>query len=368
VIEMGTEHRDIVVIGAGQAGLALGHHLAAQGRDFVVLEAASRVGEAWRSRWDSLRLFTTARYSALPGMRFPAPEDSFPTKAEMADYLEHYAARFALPVRLDTRVARVERHGERYSLDLGGRRVTAGHVVVATGPFQHPARPAFAGGLGRDIAQLHSRDYRAPGQLPDGDVLVVGAGNSGAEIAVELARSGRRVWLAGRDTGHIPQALVNSAVFSWAGRHLFTTERWVGRRLQRTLAGRGDPLVRLTAARIREAGVIRVPRTTGVAGGRPRLADGRTLDVAAVVWATGYRPDFRWLSVPGIRFREDGYPAQERGAVVGEQGLHVLGMPFQPALLSATIRGVDIDARHVAARIHPALATRGEDASLRRAS
>ncbi|HJQ66325.1 MAG TPA: NAD(P)/FAD-dependent oxidoreductase, partial [Gemmatimonadales bacterium] len=195
---------DVIVVGAGQAGLSVGYHLARLGISFVILEAHARVGDSWRTRWDSLRLFTPARFDGLDGKRFPAPPTSFPTKDQMADYLESYAAHFRLPVRTGVRVERLSRNGERYVLLAGGRRLEADHVVVAMASYQRPRVPAFAGQLDPRIFQMHSLEYRRPAQLPPGDVLVVGAANSGAEIGLDLARAGRRVWVSGRNPGEIP--------------------------------------------------------------------------------------------------------------------------------------------------------------------
>ena len=200
----GTEKVQTVVIGGGQAGLSTGYHLARRGLPFVILEANPRIGDPWRKRWDSLRLFTPARYDGIAGMPFPAPPHSFPTKDEMADYLERYAARFALPIRLGTGVDRLSREGDRYIVQAGARRFEAEHVVVAMATFQRPRVPPFAPELDPAIAQLHSSEYRNLSQLREGPVLVVGAGNSGSEIALESARGGRPTWLVGRDTGHIP--------------------------------------------------------------------------------------------------------------------------------------------------------------------
>jgi putative flavoprotein involved in K+ transport len=345
-----SEHRfDTVVIGGGQAGLAVGYHLAHQERDFVILDAASRVGDAWRSRWDSLRLFTPARYSGLPGMPFPAPDGYFPTKDEMADYLQRYAARFALPVRLGVRVDALTREEGRYLLSVGDDRLAADHVVVATGPFQHPHVPAFASELDPQIVQLHSSEYRNPDQLQEGDVLVVGAGNSGAEIALELAAT-RRTYLSGRATGRIPLRLGRG--FWWFLSNVLTVDTPLGRKARKAALGRGTPLIRLRPKDVVAAGVERVPRTTGVRDGQPVLADERVLGVANVLWCTGFAPDFRWIALPVVG--EDGYPVHYRGVVEGEPGLYVVGLQFLYALTSSLIGGVGRDAayvcEHIAAR------------------
>jgi putative flavoprotein involved in K+ transport len=341
-----SEHElDTVVAGGGQAGLAMGYYLSRQHRDFVILDAAGRVGDTWRNRWDSLRLFTPAFHSGLPGMPFPAPGRSFPTKDQTADYLEAYASRFQLPVRLGQRVQSLSPHDGGYLLRAGDERYTAEQVVVATGPYHHPHIPEFAAALDPTIIQLHSSQYRNPDRLPAGDVLVVGAGNSGAEIAVELAAT-RRTHLSGPDVGHVPIWLIHNRFSLWLADHLLTTDTSLGRRMRATRRRRGDPLVRLRPADILAAGVQRVPRVDGVVDGTPRLTDGRLLEVAVVVWATGYRPDFGWIDLP--IFDDAGNPTHHRGVVAAAPGLYFLGLPFQYSSTSDHVGGVGRDARHIA--------------------
>jgi putative flavoprotein involved in K+ transport len=329
----------------------MGYYLTEQERDFIILDASERVGDSWRNRWDSLRLFTPARYDSLPGMAFPASDGYYPTKDEMADYLEAYADRFDLPVHLDTSVKTLTRNGNRYLLETDSQRFFAANVVVATGAFHTPTIPAFAEDLNPAITQLHSSSYQRPTQLPDGDVLVVGTGNSGAEIAVELAATSRHTWLSGRDVGSIPLLkLFDSRVFwviSWLSSTVFTVDTWLGRILKQRLQNGGDPRVRFTATDIREAEIEWVPRTEGVADGTPRLTDGRVLDVDAVVWATGFRPDYSWIELPGVTYDEDGYPIHHRGVIDGAPGLYVVGLPYQYTLIP-TISGIAIDASYIA--------------------
>jgi putative flavoprotein involved in K+ transport len=341
-----SEHQfDTIVVGGGQAGLAMGYFLATQHRDFVILDAAGRVGDSWRNRWDSLRLFTPAFHSGLPGMPFPAPGNSFPTKDQVADYLEAYAGKFQLPMRLGRRVQSLTRHDDGYLLRVGNERCTAEHVVVATGPYRHPHIPGFAAGLDPNIAQLHSSDYRNPGQLPEGDVLVVGAGNSGAEIAVDLAAT-RRTYLSGPDTGHAPIWLIHNRLSLWLADHLLTVDTRLGRKMRDARRLRGDPLVRLKPRDILAAGVQRLPRVGDVADGKPRLADGRLLELTVVVWATGYRLDFGWIDLP--IFDDAGDPTHHRGVVAAAPGLYFLGLPFQHTPTSDHVGGVGRDARHIA--------------------
>jgi putative flavoprotein involved in K+ transport len=339
---------DVAVIGGGQAGLAMGHQLARRGRDAVILDAHQRVGESWRERWDSLVLFTEARFAGLPGMPFPGPARAHPTKDQVADYLAGYAERFRLPVQGGVRVDRVLRHRAGFELRFGPDRLLARAVVLATGAHQRPVVPALAGRLDTALVQLHSSGYRAPGQLPRGPVLVVGAGNSGAEIALELARAGRRTTLAGPDTGALPTRLLGRTYW-WLVHDVLTLDRRVGRRVLSRFRGGGSPLIRTTPALLAQAGVERVGRITDVRGGRP-VPDGRgPLDVASVVWCTGFAPDFGLLDLP-LRFA-DGYPVHQRGVVAGQPGLYLLGTPLLYALTSSFLGGVGRDAAYLADRI-----------------
>ncbi|MGH3087113.1 MAG: flavin-containing monooxygenase [Rubrobacteraceae bacterium] len=351
------ERFDTIVVGGGQAGLAMGYYLAKQDRDFVVLDAGERIGDVWRNRWDSLRLFTPAALSGLPGMPFPFPGGYFPTKEETADYLEEYAAKFGLPTRLGRRVDSLRCDGDGYLLGVGSERYLAANVVVATGPYHAPRVPDFAARLDPSINQLHSSAYRSPDRLPEGDALVVGAGNSGAEISLELATT-RKTRLSGRDTGNVPggvreKRLPGHILLGWltgwwiVGR--LTVDTRLGRKGRAFERGRGAPLVRFSPTDLIKAGVERVPRVEGVVDGKPLLADGRALEVACVVWATGFRPDFGWIEPPV--FGEDGYPLQYRGAVDAAPGLYFLGLPFQHTFLSATVGGVGEDARHIAGHL-----------------
>ena len=342
------QHFDTVVIGGGQAGLAMGYFLARQNRDFVILDAGGRVGETWRNRWDSLRLFTPAFHNGLPGMPFPAPGSYFPTKDETADYLEAYARKFDLPLRLRRRVESLSRHDGGYLVSTGDERYAAEHVVVATGPYQHPKIPHFAAELNPAIIQLHSSAYRNPNQLPEADVLVVGAGNSGAEISVDLAAT-RHTYLSGRDAGYIPVALIHNRFSLWLADRVLTTDSMLGRKMSEAHRDRGAPLVRLKPKEIASAGVELVPRVGGVVDGKPRLADGRILDVAVVVWATGFRLDFGWIKLP--IFDDGGYPIHHRGVVDAAPGLYFLGLPFQYTPTSEHVGGVGKDAQYISEHI-----------------
>lgn len=341
----------VVVIGGGQAGLSVGYHLARRKIPFVILDAGERVGDSWRRRWDSLRLFTPAQFDGLDGMPFPAPAGSFPTKDLMADYLASYTRRFRLPVRNRMKVDSLSREGGRYRIAAGGARFEADHVVVAMANFQAPCVPAFGRDLDPRIVQLHAGDYRNPSQLGDGPTLVVGAGNSGAEISLELART-HKIWLSGRDVGEVPfridgfwgRHVQSRAVLRLGFHHLLTADTPMGRK-QRA-AHRPAPLIRAKTADLVAAGVERTPRTIGVRNGRPQLEDGRELEAANVVWCTGFRPDFSWIRLPV--FAEPGAPSHRRGVVGTEPGLYFVGLHFLYAMSSTMVHGVGRDARYVA--------------------
>ena len=350
----GAERFETMIIGGGQAGLAAGYHLAKRGVPSVILDAGERIGDSWRTRWDSLRLFTPAHFDGLPGMRFPAPKWTFPTKDEFADYLQAYAARFDLPVRTGVSVNGLRRDGDRYVVTSGERRFEADRVVVATGAFRIPKVPGFAFDLDPGIVQLHSSEYRNPGQLASGEVLVAGLGNSGAEISFEVARA-YPTWLSGKEHGQIPvkwgPAAARTAfrVFRFIHHHVITRKTPIGRRLAPKIETTPAPLIRVKTKDLMRLGVRRVPRVAGARDGLPLLDDGRLLEVSNVIWCTGFRQDFRWIDLPV--FGEDGQPLHDRGVVRSEPGLYFLGLIFQYASSSDVITGVGRDAKYIAKHI-----------------
>jgi putative flavoprotein involved in K+ transport len=351
------ERLDVIVIGAGQAGLAIGYHLARLGLRFSILDAGDRVGDSWRQRWNSLRLFTPAKFDALPGMRFPAPPDAFPTKDQMADYLEAYAARFALPVRTGVRVERLFRRDNRYVVKAGSLELEADHVVVAMSSYQRGRVPEFARALDPAIRQLHSSEYQDLGQLQPGPVLIAGAGNSGSEIALETARAGHTTLMAGRDVGQVPFRIAG-----WLGRtilarlvlrlifhRVLTVRTPMGRKLRPKFISQGGPLIRVQPRDLQDASVTRVPRVKGIEGGRPLLEDGRVLDVANVIWCTGYQPSHTWIDLP--IWDADGRPRHEAGVALDQSGLYFVGLNFLYAVSSTMIHGVSRDAARIAKTI-----------------
>jgi len=351
------ERTEVIVIGGGQSGLSVGYHLKREGIPFVVLDAQARVGDVWRQRWDSLHLFSPACFDGLDGMRFPGDPFRFPTKDEMADYLEAYAAHFQLPVRTQMRVERVRRVGDRYVVSASGHDFEAPHVVVAMSSYQKPRVPAFASQLDPAITQLHSVEYRRPAQLPPGDVLIVGAANSGAEIAIDLVRAGHRVWVSGRSVGEVPFPVRNPLVrrtivpvlFRVIFHRVLTVDTPMGRKARPNFVTRGTPLIRTRSGDLKAAGVVRVARVEGVRDGRPVLADGTPLDVKSVIWCTGFGLDSSWIE-PRV-FDDHGEPIQARGVVRDEPGLYFVGTEFLYSPSSAMIHGVGRDAQRVAQTI-----------------
>ena len=341
-----------IVIGGGQSGLVAGYHLKKRNLPFVILDANDHVGDAWRNRWDSLRLFTPARYINLPGMGYPGRGDSFPTKEQIANYLEIYAKRFDLPVRNGMRVTRLHKKADAFMVHAGGQRFEAENVVVAMSNYQVPHVPEFSRDLRPDILQVHSHEYRNPSQLQPGRVLVVGAGNSGADIAMEVARHNTTL-LSGSESGHIPWPIesffarnVLFRAIRFIGHHLLTVSTPIGRKVRSKMLAQAAPLVRVKPKDIAAAGIERVPRVMGVRGGKPLLENGRILDVQNVVWCTGFHPGFSWIDLPV--FDETGKPRHHRGVAEQVLGLYFLGLHFLYAMSSATLIGIDRDAAYIA--------------------
>jgi putative flavoprotein involved in K+ transport len=354
-----TQHIETVIIGAGQAGLATGYHLQRRERPFVILDSESRVGDGWRQQWDSLRLFSPAWADALPGTPFPAAAWSMPTKDEFADYLEAYAAEHRLPVRLGTRVARLapaDRGASGYVVTTDSGQISADNVVIATGTFgRTPLIPDFADQLDPGIVQLHSSEYRRPGDLPPGPVLVVGASHSGCDIAYEVAETHPTV-LAGRDTGQIPVSFTSpllKVVFPtmlFAFGHVLTRRTPLGRKKLEHFRFNGGPRLRVQTMDLADRGVDWVKdRVTGVEDGKPVVGHRGAIDVRTVIWCTGFRQQYGWVDLDV--FDERGWPRELGGVVDEAPGLYFMGLGFQSSARSMLIHGAGYDAAHVAKQI-----------------
>jgi putative flavoprotein involved in K+ transport len=345
---------DTIVIGGGQAGLAVGYQLSRRGVPFVIIDANERTGDSWRNRWDSLRLFTPHMVTRLPGMRHPEKGWNFATKDELADFLETYAEHFELPIRHGMRVERLFRNGERFIVTTSDSEMRADNVIVAMSSWQKPKIPVFASELDPRIVQLHVAEYKNPSQIRRGDVLVVGAGNSGAEVAMELSTS-HRVLLSGPSTGSVPfrpENLSGRILMPFVGfvilHRVLSLATPMGRKARTKLMAKGEPLMRTKPKDLLAVGVEWVPRTVGVEQGYARLEDGRVPKVDNVVWCTGFEPGLDWIDLPVF---EDGRVVHDRGVVDAVPGLFFVGQKYLYAPSSSTLLGVDRDARYVVDRV-----------------
>jgi len=345
------ERTDTRVIGGGQAGLAVGYHLSRAGVPFLIVDGNERTGDSWRHRWDSLKLFTPNRFNSLPGLQIPGEDWGFPTKDELADYLESYASHFELPIRHGVKVDQLTRADGAFVAIAGDREFHANRVVVAMASYQKPRLPEFAAELDSGIVQLHVADYKNPGQLQDGDVLVVGLGNSGAEISMDLARD-HHVRLSGEPSAvqpFRPERLSGRILMPFVGpvllNRVLTTSNPLGRKVHSKMLHKAMPLLRVKPKDLVAAGVERVGRVTGVVDGYPSLDDGSVLDVANVVWCTGFEPGFSWIDLPV--FDDEGHVVHERGVVDAVPGVYFVGLKFLYSVLSDTLHAADRDAGHV---------------------
>jgi putative flavoprotein involved in K+ transport len=359
-VEPAEQHRKrfgTVIIGAGQTGLATAYFLGRAGVPCVVLDEHARVGDQWRRRYDSLLLNSPAQYDGLPGRPFPAPKWSYPTGADMADHLERYADDMGIDVRSGVRVSAVEQQADgTWLIATSGGELAAENVVMACGAEHQPKVPDIAGELDPGIRQLHSSGYRNPGQLLPGPVLVVGAAQSGADIALEIVRAGHETWLSGRAMPEIPVPFGSRRmrralpVLWFLANHVLTTGTPIGRRMQPEIRKGGTPLLRYKRADLAAAGVhLTEARTVGADDGRPVLDDGTVLDVANVVWCTGFRQEFGLVRPDPTG--DDGYPRGDAGIVTDLPGLYYVGLLFQTAFASMLIGGAGRDAQRVAAHI-----------------
>jgi putative flavoprotein involved in K+ transport len=352
IAENKIESFKVIIIGAGQAGLSAGYFLKKNNVDFLILDANERVGDSWRNRWDSLKLFTPAKFNGLAGMSFPADPNYFPTKDEMGNYLENYAKHFNLPVRNNVKVDGLSREGNMYCVKAGNLHFEAEHVIIAMSNFQIPKVPAFAKNINPDIVQIHSFDYRHPSQLQQGNVLVVGAGNSGAELALESVRHGHKVWLSGRDTGHIPfnieglpsKIIVSRLILRFVFHRILTTNTPLGKKVRPKLISEGGPLIRIKPDQIAEAGIQRIPKIIGVQDGLPVDENKQVIGVKNIIWCTGFLPAYSWIDLPVFKDKE---PMQDRGVIKNEPGLYFVGLHFLYSLSSVMIHGVERDAEYV---------------------
>jgi putative flavoprotein involved in K+ transport len=335
-----------VVIGAGQAGLAAGYFLKKINEDFIILDQEHQIGESWRQRWDSLRLFTPSEYDGLPNFQFPAIRGTFPTKDDMADYLFNYATKFSLPVELNTKVIELRKTVEGYEIITSKGSLYSDFVIVTTGTNPIAYIPEFAKELDKKIIQIHSSEYKNPMQFPAMTTLVVGAGTSGVQIAIELSKS-RATMLSGSATPHIPDFIFRYAgrLYWWFACNVLTLNTPIGRKVRPKILSSGAPLISVSLVDVKKAKVEHLPRLKGTQNGLPQLDDDRIVSVESIVWATGYKPDFFWIKIDTTD--DNGWPVTKRGVSEKSKGLYFIGMLFQFGLTSGLVGGVGRDAAFV---------------------
>ena len=323
---------EVLVIGAGQAGLTLGYYLRQAGVRFLIVDAADQVGSAWAQRWDSLVLFTPRRYNAMPGLSFNGDLDQEPTRDEVIDYLHRYATEFDLPIQLNSTVTALHHADGRYVAELATGTIQADQVVVATGPFQRPRVPDFASSVASDVYQIHSSGYRRPSDLPPGRVVVVGGGNTGYQIAEELAADHRcrpRGGLTAASAAATAARAADLLVAHQARMQRITIDSRLGRRLRER-----ETLIGSSPAKAKRQGITLKPRALEASGRVVRFADGTSVEADAIIWATGYR--VRLLLDPTPIVDEQGRLRHRRG-VTDQPGLYFLGLQWQHTRGSALL-------------------------------
>jgi putative flavoprotein involved in K+ transport len=341
---------DVIVVGAGQAGLATGYYLQQAGVRFRLFDAAARIGDSWRRRYDSLALFSPRSYCALPGMVMQGDPDGYPGKDEIASYLDLYADRFELPVVLEEGIARLERRGDRFiGRTSRGRHVETRAVIVATGAFQRSVVPPWAASVAAGITQLRGDAYRNPQQLPAGRVLVVGGGGSGRQIALELARSHHVSLSVGGRITITPQRVLGRDVMVWFDRLGFLRADKATPQGRFARACESFPGPHLRDGALHRRGVRIRPRTIAAAADGLAFADGTRAAFDVVIWAAGYEDDAGWLCVPGT-VDMNGNHIEDRG-VSPIPGLFYVGRSWQTSRASALLCGVGTDAVRIVAQV-----------------
>lgn len=338
--------------------MAMGKLLKDARIDYCIIGAEKNIGDTWRLRYDSLRLFTPRWLNQLPCGRLPVKLDpnGYPDKNEIADYLENYAFVHELVMQLNTCVVDLRRNKKGFLLKTTDGQWQARTVVLATGPFQKPSRPAFADRLSDTVTQLHTAQYQNSKQLQPGNVVIVGAGNSGAQIAVELCEQGTHelALSAGGSLAFMPQSLLGKSIFWWFRRlgvyraHINTAIGW-------RLSQRPDPIIGKSLKKYINSGTVTLhPRCVGADSNALLFADGTRLTVNNVIWATGFKPDYPWLNIPDV-LTPEGRPSHQRGQTA-VPGLYFLGLPWQYSRKSALIGGVGDDARYLLSLLQQNLA------------
>lgn len=337
--------KDYIIIGAGQAGLAIAYYLNKQSLNYLIVDANSETGAPWLKRWDSLKLFTPSEFNNLPGMKFPHKKGHYANKYEVADYLKAYVSKFNIPIEFNHKITSLKKDGDVFTLKSGTKEFKAHHVIVATGPFHKPYTPACHSKISDDILQIHSEHYKSPKQLQEGNTLVVGAGDSGVQILNEVSKTKRTVYFSGNtNINSIPQEILGKTLWWWFSRVGFLTAHkysWIGKKLSKG----GQPVIGTDVKTLfKKQNVTCVGRTLDANKNNISFEKGNFNDIKNIIWATGFKPNFKWID--NLELDEDQYPKNYRG-VSDIDGLYFLGLPWLYTRGSATLGGVKKDAKYL---------------------
>ncbi len=338
--------KDYIIIGAGQAGLAIAYYLNKQNANYLIVDANSETGAPWLKRWDSLKLFTPSEFNHLPGMKFPHKKGHYANKYEVADYLKKYVDKFDIPVEFNQKITCLKKGNKVFTLKSDTKEFTAKNVIIATGPFHKPFTPKCHTKISKDIIQIHSEHYKSPNQLQEGATLVVGAGDSGVQILNEVSETNKSVYFSGNtNIMSIPQEFLGKTLWWWFSKIGFLTAHkysWIGKKLSKG----GQPVIGTDVKILfKKKNVTCVGRTLDANEETITFEKQEVNDIKNIVWATGFKPNFNWID--GIELDDDYYPKNYRGVSDNIEGLYFLGLPWLYTRGSATLGGVKKDAKYL---------------------
>ncbi|CAM1350422.1 flavin-containing monooxygenase [Tenacibaculum ascidiaceicola] len=339
---------DFVIMGGAQAGLSMAYHLKKMEKSFIVVDGEEEIGASWLNRWDSLKLFTPTEYNHLPGLKFNAPKGHYPSKYEVSDYFKSYVKKFDIPVQLNTLVTSVKKSAKGFHVIYNEGEILAKNIIVATGPFHIPYTPPCHTKLSDEVLQMHSNYYKNSKQLQEGDVLVVGGGDSGYQILDEISKDkkSKTVYFSG-DTKvkTLPQQFLGKTLWWWftlIGFLKFNKYSWIGKKISTSL----QPVIGTDVKEIlSRENVVTVGRTKDALDNEVVFENKKVTSIKNIIWATGYRPNFKWIE--GLELDSDNYPKNYRG-VSNIEGLYFIGLPWMYTRGSATLGGVSKDASYLA--------------------